>query len=204
MTRFDAVSSEVLLQNRVRPKFVRVPQIFGLLTGAMPHPGDCIVRNAAAFPRSRKLSQRRLQTELKVFLHTQCNRVAIHAVTAGDGAITPSAGGVQEDRGVHYLSSLSTTGTAKTSSCSFCSAERIKGCRFVKNGINHSCTKLFLWYRYRQNAILVTREARPASSRASGNSAPSMPPHIRRSRPPSGEPSSSRSSPARWSRWPRS
>src|SRR6266446_2355653 len=114
MTRFDAVSSEVLLQNRVRPKFVRVPQIFGLLTGAMQHPGDCIVRNAAAFPRSRKLSQRRLQTELKVFLRTQCNRVAIHAVTAGDGAITPSAGGVQEDRGVHYHSSLSTTGTAKT------------------------------------------------------------------------------------------
>src|SRR5438270_12497659 len=114
MARLDAMLANMLLKHRVRPELVRIAQLFGFLTGALQHPRDRIVRNATALARPWKLSQRRLEPELKVFAQTQRNRMAIHSVTAGDGAITHTISGVQKYRGVKYPSLLSTAGTAKT------------------------------------------------------------------------------------------
>src|SRR5438128_10584172 len=114
MARLDAMLPNMLLQHRVRPELVRIAQLFGFLTGAMQHPRDRDIRNATALAWSWKPYHRHLQPELEVFAQTQRNRMSIHSVTAGDGAITHTSSGVQEYRGVKYPSRLSTPGTAKT------------------------------------------------------------------------------------------
>src|ERR1022692_31681 len=43
----------------------------------------------------------------------------------------------------------------RLSSSAFSSAESVTRWRFVRNGINHSPTQMFLWYIYQQNAHLV-------------------------------------------------
>ena len=84
MSRRNAMFAHMLLQQRIGPKFIRIAQLFGLLTRTMLNPGDRVIRNAAALARSRQFTQGCLQPELKELADAESDRVAIDTTIAGD------------------------------------------------------------------------------------------------------------------------
>src|SRR5664279_1996865 len=81
MARCQTVLPHVALQQSISPQFVGVAEILRLLARTVQHPGNRIIGDAATLARSRQLSQRRIDPKLKELANTQCNRVAIHAVS---------------------------------------------------------------------------------------------------------------------------
>jgi hypothetical protein len=129
----------------MRPKLVGVTQLLRLLAGAMQDPSYGVVRNPANPTGPWQLSESRCQSELKELASAPCDRMAIHAITSGrwrdpschspDPRVFPRAFTPPRDR-------------LKLSNRCFSSTLRVMSCRFVLNGINHSRTRMSLWYRY--------------------------------------------------------
>ena len=57
---------------------------------------DRVIRNPPALARSRQISQRRFQPELKKLASAQSHGMAVNAVVAGCGAVALAAGQIQK------------------------------------------------------------------------------------------------------------
>ena len=57
MARCQALLPHVVLQQSVGPQFIGVAEILGLVAGAVRHPGNGIIRDAATFAWPRQFSQ---------------------------------------------------------------------------------------------------------------------------------------------------
>src|SRR5262245_40838123 len=113
MARRQAVLPHVTLQQSVSPQFVGVAQILRLLAGTVQHPGNRVIRDAAALARSWQLSQRRIDSELQELTNTQRDRVPIHAVGDSDRAIAHAVGALQENGRVKHLPFLRAAGSTE-------------------------------------------------------------------------------------------
>src|SRR5271165_1288964 len=114
MTGFETMLPHVSLEQRIGPKLVSVAQLLGFLTGAMQNPRNGVIGNPPALARSRQLSQRRVQSELKELTSAQSDGMAVNAMAAGHGTVALAARQIQKYPRMPRLPLLPTAGTPRT------------------------------------------------------------------------------------------
>ena len=86
--------------------------------------------------------------------------MTIHAVGNSDRVVTHAIGGLQENGRVKHLPLLRATGPPEILQPFRSAADKLNGCRFVTNGINHSATQMFLLASFQQNEHLGGADVR--------------------------------------------
>ena len=114
MTGFETMLPHVPLKQRISPKLVGVAKFLRLLAGTVQNPRNGVIRNPPTLARSRQISQRRFQSELKKLTSAQRDGMAVNAVAAGHGAVALAAGQIQKYPRMQRLPLRPTAGTPRT------------------------------------------------------------------------------------------
>src|SRR5580658_2826070 len=121
----------------------------------MQNPRNGVIGNTTALSRTRQLSQRRLQSELKKFARTQSHGMTIDIVAAGGCTVAHAAGQIQKYSRVQRFSLFSAARTPETLQSLLLIRGETQRLPLRREWHKPFLHEMFAWYRYQQNEHLV-------------------------------------------------